>query len=317
MVSIDYRLEYNVTKEQVLNLFKTIGYFHVRSKKKSVKKGGKWLAAEEFIKVDKGGRFHIFIEFSTKSSGTEPYPQVDVHAHYDYFKKKGEKEVHVTRRNLKRDLDEMYDIHRALKEAGYGHMEFKSHSSAHDTIKNNYLKFFIEELQPSYEYDKDGKYKKKIENGQITVQIIEQRRYSHIVCVYAIGDKHDLFRDNALEELNRIMDNMYQKINHAKEIYEALKKRLKEETKRLNELKEIRDSKNLKTQELISSIKELEQEISDCRIPKKKKILGNIKKKIERELIENKKTANKDHKKFAFFRRKLDKLKKQIKNYKV
>ena len=62
----------------------------------------------------------------------------------------------------------------------------------------------------------------------------------------------------ALAELNRIMDNMYEKINNAKEKSTELKLKLKEDTKKLNELKDKRDSKNLKTQELISSLKELE-----------------------------------------------------------
>jgi len=317
MVSMDYRLEYNVTREQVLDLFKSIGYFHVRTKKKSVKKGDIWVSAEEFIKVDEKGRFHIFVEFSTKSSGTEPYPQVDVHAHYDYFKKKGEKEFHVTRRNIMRDLDEMYAFHKALKEAGYGFMEFKSNNSAHDTIRNSYLKILIKELQPSYEYDKDGKYKKKLKNGQITMQIIEQKRFSHVVCVYAIGEKHDLFRDKALEELNRIMENVYEKLNKMKEIYKELKEKHKQKTVKLIELKEIRDSKNLKTQELISSIKELEHEIKECQIPKKKETLGYKKKRLERKLIKNKKAADEDHKKYTEFKGDLSKLKKKINKYKV
>lgn len=317
MVSIDYRLHYGVKEQQIIDMFKSLDYIHIRKKKKALKKGGNWISAEEFIKIYENGRFHIFVEFSTKSSGTEAYPQVDVHAHYDYFKKKGEKEVHITRKNILRDLDEMFDIHGALKKYSYGYMEYKSSNSAHDTIKNTYLKCIVAELNRDYQYDKDGKYKKKLSNGQITIQIIEQRRYSHIVCVYAIGKKHDLFRDKALDELDRIMDNVFEKINDAKKKYKELKPRLKKDTKKLNELKEIRDSKNVRTKELISQLKDLEQEINDCTILKKKEILGYKKRKLERKLIKNKNNANEDHEKYRAFKKEVEKLRKEMKKHKV
>ena len=100
MVSIDYRLTYDVLEQQVIDMFKSLGYFYIGKKKKALKKGKNWIPTEEFVKIYEIGRFHIFVEFSTKSSGTEAYPQVDVHAHFDYLKKKGEKEIHVTRRNI-------------------------------------------------------------------------------------------------------------------------------------------------------------------------------------------------------------------------
>ena len=277
----------------------------------------KQFSAEEFIKPYENGRFHIFIEFSSKSSGTEAYPQVDIHAHYDYFRKKGEKDIHITRRNIKRDMNEMYEIHKALKEHEYGYMEYKSHNSAHDTIRNTYRRFLITELNQGYQYDKDGKYKKKVPDGQITLQIIEQRRYSHIVCVYAIGEKHDLYRDKAKEELKGLMDKVYKLIDDTKQIYDELKSRLQEDTLKLKELEVRRDSKNARTQDLISRLKDVEQEIRDCAINNKKNFLGYKKKKIETKLIKNKKIANENHENYIIFKRTVNKLKKKAKEFRV
>lgn len=316
MVSIDYRLNYGVSREQIIDMFKSLRYFHIGKKKKALKKGQNWIPTEEFVKIYENGRFHIFVEFSSKSSGTEPYPQVDVHAHYDYFKKKGEKELHITRRNIRKDLKEMYDIHDALKDHNYGYMEYKSRNSTHDTIKNNHLKFLVKVLKKDYKYDQDGKYKKKLPNGQITFQIIEQRRYSHVVCVYAIGEKHELYRDKALEELNRIMDILYETINNAREKCKELRQQLKESEPKLNHLRELRNSKNLKTKELILSIKELENDINECSNSKKKKTLGYRKKKVERKLIKNKKSANDAHKDYVECKKEVKKVKRKIKKYK-
>ncbi len=113
------------------------------------------------------------------------------------------------------------------------------------------------------------------------------------------------------------MDNVYEKINETKFKYKALRNKLKEELIRLNELKEERDSKNFKTQELISSLKELEHEINNCETAKKKETLGYKKKKLEHKLIINKKAANEDHKNYIKLKKKIDKEKKKIKKYKV
>ena len=317
MVSIDYRLNYDVSEQQVIDMIKSLGYFHIKKRKRALKKGQNWIPTEEFVKIYENGRFHIFVEFSSKSSGTEAYPQLDVHAHFDYFRKKGEKEIHVTRRNIRRDLNEMYDIHHTLKEYNYGYMEYKSHNCAHDTIKNNYLKFLVEVLKKEYKYDQDGKYKKKLPNEQVTFQIIEQRRYSHIVCVYAIGEKHDLFREKASKELNRIMDILYISINEAREKCKELKQQLKESEIKLNQLREIRDSKNLRTKELILSIRELENGKNESSNSEKKELLGDRKKRVERKLYKNKKSANNTHKDYVECKKEVNKMKKQMKKYKV
>jgi len=163
----------------------------------------------------------------------------------------------------------------------------------------------------------DGKYKKRFSNGQITFQIIEQRRYSHIVCVYAIGEKHDLFKDKASEELNRIMDRIFEKINATKQKYEEMRLGSKKETIKLHELKEIRDAKNSRTKELIQQIQKIEQEIGECVILNKKKTLGNKKRKLERKLIKNKKDANETHEKYLAFKKEIRKLSKKTKKYRV
>ena len=100
IVSIDYRLKSNVTQAQVFELLNEIGYHYVGKKKKCLKKGNAWSEGEEFIRPLKEGRFHIFLEFSRKHSGSSSPPQVDIHAHYDHYRTKGEKKIHVTRRNF-------------------------------------------------------------------------------------------------------------------------------------------------------------------------------------------------------------------------
>jgi len=101
MVSIDFRLEYGVSKEQIFEMLRSIGYVHVRTKPKAAKKGTKWISAEEYIKVEESGRYHIFVEFSTKSSGTEAYPQIDIHAHYSIGL------CYLTQKNYSKALNEL------------------------------------------------------------------------------------------------------------------------------------------------------------------------------------------------------------------
>ena len=310
MVSIDYRLEYEVTREEIFEMFKSMGYIHLRTKKRAVKKGEKWITAEEHIKVTKEGRVHIFVEFSTKSSGTEAYPQIDVHAHYDYVKKEGKKEFHITRRDMIKDLGEMFEIHDTLKQNGYGYMEYKSLNSAHDTIKTKKkIQFEHVLIKDGYRYDADGKYKKRIFEGQITFQIIEQHFFSHTVCVYAIGEKHDLSREKALQESDRIMKKL---AIYTKKIESSIKEK-EGLQKSLLLIKSERDNLNKKTQENIALIKAKEALIVKEQNWKKKKNLINEKGKIEKKLIINKKLADQKHTKYLEVRKQSVGLKKKIK----
>ena len=319
MVSIDYRLYTWVTEEQILEMLKSIGYIFVRNKSKALKKGKKSIAAKEFIRAVKNGRYHIFVEFSKKSSGNVASPQVDIHAHYDIFKKKGDKDIHVTRQNIPRDLDEMYNIHEVLKQNNYGYMEFKSKNSAHNTIKNSHKSFLLTVLAKKYAYDRDGKYKKKFPEGQITFQIIEQKRYSHLVCVYAVGIEHDLIKKLAQEELNRILELTRLKVKEVekiKELHKALKARQKRAKEKLSRIKEKRDFLNAKTQEFIISIKELNAQISDKKNVKKKNALYKKRRVILREFTVNKKNAEKAHSRYLKAVQRIKKLTKKIKTIK-
>ncbi|MHA1375660.1 MAG: hypothetical protein ACTSR7_15365 [Promethearchaeota archaeon] len=324
MVSIDFRLGYDVTKEQIFEMLRSIGYVHVRMKPKAVKKGIKLISAEEYIMVEESGRFHIFVEFSTKSSGTEAYPQIDIHAHYDHFRKIGNKETHVTRRNTKKDLREMYVIHDALNERGYGYMEYKSQNSAHDTFKTKNKKVLVSILERDYKYNTDGKYKRIVFGGQITFQIVEQRRFSHTICVYAFGIKHDLFRDKAIEESNRIMDELAQlaqsigniKQSQPDENIEQLKSQNVELYQKSLALKEERDALNVKTQEFISSLKEIEEQINKEKHSKSKQTLNIKKIKLEKKLIKNKKLADAKHEEYIQAKKEAKKAKQKIKKVK-
>ena len=313
LVSIDYRLEYEVTKEQIFEMFKSMGYIHLRTKKRAVKKGQRWIAAEELIKVTEEGRVHIFVEFSTKSSGNEAYPQIDVHAHYDYVKKEGEKEYHITRRNIMKDLREMFEIHDMLKHYGYGYMEYKSLYSAHNTIKTKKRDQLARILiNDDYHYDADGKYKKRILEGQITFQIIEQHFFSHTVCVYAIGEKHDLSREKAIQESDRIMENLAIYTNKV----EFIIKEKEGLQKSLQLIKSDRNNLNKKTQEIITVIKEKEASIVKEQNWKKKKNIINKKRKIEKKLIKNKKLADQKHTEYLEVKKQIVTLNNQIKKLK-
>jgi len=257
---------------------------------------------------------HIFVEFSTKSSGNEAYPQIDVHAHYDYVIKEGEKEYHITRRNIMRDLREMFEIHDALKQCGYGYMEYKSLSSAHNTIKTkekNQLEHILK--NDGYHYDADGKYKKHIPEGQITFQIIEQHFFSHTVCVYAIGEKHDLSREKAIQESDRIMESL---AIYASKI-ELFIKEKESLLKSLLLIKSERDNLNKKTQEKIALIKAKEALIIKEQNWKKKKNLINEKRKIEKKLINNKKLADQKHTEYLEVKKQSVRLKNKIKKLKL
>ncbi len=216
MVTINYRVNYDVSRKQVLDFFKSLGYFYLGKREKAVKNGNINIPTEVFIKEVEGGRFHLFIEFGTKRAGTEAYPQVIVHAHFDLFKKDGNKGHHKGRRDYNKDLNEMYNIHRAMKDDRIGFMEYKSQNVWHDTLKRKFKKYIKKVIERDYEHFENETYKKKIKNGQITFQLITQTKYVHLTCVYAIGKKHDLHRYKARGEMKRILKETLELIGKSK-----------------------------------------------------------------------------------------------------
>lgn len=83
MVSVNYRIVYGIENEKIIDFFKEIGYSYRRSNKKAVKVEVEYIPTEEFLKYTNSGRFHLFITFGKKNSGTEAYPQVKVFLHFD------------------------------------------------------------------------------------------------------------------------------------------------------------------------------------------------------------------------------------------
>jgi len=262
MVTVNYRIDKGIPEAQVIGFFEHLGYIHLGRKEKTVKKGNRFIPIEELIRTEDGGRYHLYIEFGHKRAGKKPYPQAIVHAHYDLILKKGDKWVHQGRHNIEMDMDEMYEIHNAMKRAGIGSMEYKSKNAAYGTRRRKYLPLLKEVIKRDYEHFEDETYKKRLDNAQITVQIVEISRFLHIICVYAIGEEHELYLDKAKEELKRLINESETLIRRSEENFVKISDQLKTLQVQQKVLKDKRDELNSLTKAYIEELKQIEAKIA-------------------------------------------------------
>lgn len=96
MVSINFRINYEVRKEEINNSLRNSGYEYIGLNNKAIKVRDEYLNTEVFIRNTKNGRYHLFTAHGKKYSGTEDYPQLKVFLHYDIKKKIKGKEIHNT-----------------------------------------------------------------------------------------------------------------------------------------------------------------------------------------------------------------------------
>ena len=114
MVCINYRIEYGIKNEKIIDFFKEIGYTYRRLNNKAVSVEEIFIPTTEFIRKTNSGQFHLFISFGQKYSGSEDYPQVKVFLHYDIIKLKNNKEKHFPDCNERRNLKEIYRIEKEM-----------------------------------------------------------------------------------------------------------------------------------------------------------------------------------------------------------
>lgn len=210
MACFNFRLKNGWSKEKIIQFFQDMGYNYRDTNKKSIKKGNDYILTEEFIRNRIGGRNHIFIEFGRKFSGTH-FPRMKIYAHYDIIKIKNGKERHYPDKTEFRNIKEMHNIHKKLKSAKLGFMEEKDKNCAHGTIDLNEKEKLIVVISKDYSQYNTVKYRKKISSIQYVLQIIEQYKYVHIICVCAFiasNKCHILKKHKAIKELNRIIDEM-------------------------------------------------------------------------------------------------------------
>ena len=207
MVSVNFRVNYGIKKEDILNFLKNIGYEHIGTNSTSIKVEDEYLNTDIFVKNTQNGRYHLYLAFGKKYSGSEEYPQLKVFLHYDIKKVVKGKEKHFHDKNEERNMREIYKIEVKIINAKIGFLEIKDKMCAHTTIDLTDENKLMEILQTDFKkYDK-GKYRKKYNSSQCTIALYEQEKFIHIICVYAkiVGKDHDLIRFKAISELKNII----------------------------------------------------------------------------------------------------------------
>lgn len=105
MVSINFRINYEISKEQINKALKNCGYESIGVNNKAIKVKDEYLNTEVFVRNTKNGRYHLFTAHGNKYSGTEEYPQLKVFLHYDIKKIIKEKEIHLPRTFKKKKVN--------------------------------------------------------------------------------------------------------------------------------------------------------------------------------------------------------------------
>jgi len=155
MVSINFRINYEVRKEEINNSLRNSGYEYIGVNNKAIKVKDEYLNTEVFIRNTKNGRYHLFTAHGKKYSGTEEYPQLKVFLHYDIKKIIKGKERHINDSNERRNMKEILKIENQLVSTNIGFLEEKDKKCAHTTIelkdKDTLLKILNKEFKS---YDK-------------------------------------------------------------------------------------------------------------------------------------------------------------------
>jgi len=212
MVAINFRLPYGYNKKEVLALLKKLGYDSRGTNSNSIKIADKPLLAEELIREQNSGRYHLFAAFGRKASGTEHYRQMKTLLHYDLIKTHNGKERHYPDLNEKRNWRELYRIEKAFKRHKLGRIELKDRYCAHRTVRLDLKARILENLRANgyYCYEIE-KYRKRMNGSQCVFCFLDQEPYMHIVCVYATirNKKHILSKKKSKRELKRIFAQVY------------------------------------------------------------------------------------------------------------
>jgi len=207
MVCVNYRIEYEVKIEEIIDFFKEIGYIYRRLNNKAVSVEEIFISTYEFIRKKNSGQFHLFISFGQKYSGSEAYPQVKVFLHYDIFKIVKDKERHFPDTNERRNMKEIYRIEKELIKKNIGFLEEKDRNCAHATVKITLKEKIMVEILSKYRRYERGKYRRRFNSSQYVINLIEQDPYIHIICVYAkiLNKEHILIKVRSEKELKRIL----------------------------------------------------------------------------------------------------------------
>ncbi|MBA7533361.1 hypothetical protein ES705_25599 [subsurface metagenome] len=210
MVSVNFRLNYGIKKEDIFIFLKNIDYEHIGTNNSSIKVEDEYLNTDIFVRNTKNGRYHLHLAFGKKYSGSEEYPQLKVFLHFDIKKVIKGKEKHIHDKNEERNMKEIYKIEEKIIKAKIGFLEMKDKMCAHTTIDLKDKNKLLEILQTDFKkYDK-GKYRKKYNSSQCTIALYEQEKFIHIICVYAniVGVDHELIRFKAISKLKNIIQKI-------------------------------------------------------------------------------------------------------------
>lgn len=194
---------------EIKEFFQKIGYKYIRRNKNEFSRGNEYFKTEEFVREVKNGRYHIYVAKGYKSSGWTHNPRIKIFGHFDIFKPKNGKIRHFTDKTEKRITGEMYRIDKELVKSNIGFMEHKDKHCAHTSLEINDPNKVLETIKmKGYEiYDK-GKFKRKVNSYQYSIQLIKKGRFLYVICVCAFIEKsrkhHSLKKEKAEEELKRL-----------------------------------------------------------------------------------------------------------------
>jgi len=207
MVSVNFRIGYEIEHDRIIKFFKDFGYILKRTNMTAIRVEDEYIPTEEFVRCTQSGRFHLFIAFGQKYSGTELYPQVKIFLHYDIVKTIKGHIKHFPDRNECRNFREIYRIEKKLISENIGFLEEKDRNCTHMTMEISKLSKFRDIILGDYEKYEKGKYRKRFNSSQYAISIIEQEPYVHIVCVYAkiVNKEHILDKRKSDKELERII----------------------------------------------------------------------------------------------------------------
>ena len=199
----------------IKEFFQKIGYKNIRENTKEVLRGDEYIRTDEYIREVNKGRYHIYVAKGHKSSGHIHYPTIKILGHFDIDKPKNGKPRHFWDKNERRIIKEMYRIDKELKKVKIGFMEHKDKYCAHMSLEiNDFNRVLRIITMNGFEKYDQGKYKRRVNSHQYTLQLIRKGKFIDFVCVCAYIEKlgsHTLIKDLADKELNLIkhMSNDY------------------------------------------------------------------------------------------------------------
>ena len=94
-----------------------------------------WLSTEEFYRKTSKGRYHLYIEYGKKLTGTQHHPRAKIFGHFDIIKRnRNDQERHYFDSSESKILKELQRIEGLMRKKKYGHIAIKDKHCGHGTL---------------------------------------------------------------------------------------------------------------------------------------------------------------------------------------